>query len=301
MASKDTRTANGAAGKTDLLLFDPTTLVIVEDEGSALRDDRAKLEYDERLVLSMMVRGVLQPIIVRKNPETDKVEVVDGRQRVKAAREANKRLKKEGRDLLRVPAVVKRNSALDALAMMVTANELRTEDTPMNRAKKLGRYIDMGGTKEDAAVAFGCSPATIVNMIGLLDAPSVVRKAVDSGAVSVSDGYKLAKLEPAEATKRVEQLRKEAPREAGKKRSKNAKKAREIVSGKKSLAVGEKMHAAAELSTRGENAVAKRIAAWVRATWNENVGEWGGSPAQMADRIEKGEWREEAKKGEAAE
>ena len=293
MASKDTRTANGAAGKTNLLLFDPTTLVIVEDEGSALRDDRAKLEYDERLVLSMMVRGVLQPIIVRKNPETDKVEVVDGRQRVKAAREANKRLKKEGRDLLRVPAVVKRNSALDALAMMVTANELRTEDTPMNRAKKLGRYIDMGGTKEDAAVAFGCSPATIVNMIGLLDAPSVVRKAVDSGAVSVSDGYKLAKLEPAEATKRVEQLRKEAPREAGKKRSKNAKKAREIVSGKKL----EKT--ATEMGTRGENIVAARIAAWVRATWNSV--DWGGSPAEMADRIEKGEWREEAKKGEAAE
>ena len=59
------------------------------------------------------------------------------------------------------------------------------------------------------------------------------------------------------------------------------------------------MHAAAELSTRGENAVAKKIAAWVRATWNENVGEWGGSPAQMADRIEAGEWRE--RKEEAAE
>ena len=97
--SKDTRVANGATGKTDLLLFDPDTLVIVEDEGSALRDDRAKLPYDERLVLSMMVRGVLQPVIVRKNPETDRTEVVDGRQRVKACREANKRLKKEGRDL----------------------------------------------------------------------------------------------------------------------------------------------------------------------------------------------------------
>ena len=281
MASKDTRTANGAAGKTDLLLFDPTTLVIVEDEGSALRDDRAKLEFDERLVLSMMVRGVLQPIIVRKNPETDKVEVVDGRQRVKAAREANKRLKKEGRDLLRVPAVVKRNSALDALAMMVTANELRTEDTPMNRAKKLARYVDMGGTKEDAAVAFGCSAATITNMLGLLDAPAIVRKAVDSGAVSVSDGYKLAKLEPAEATKRVEQLRKEAPREAGKKRSKNAKKAREIVTGGKP--------AAAVSDTKLENRVASEIAAWIEATWNDQ--DWGGAPKEIPGRIRSGEWR----------
>jgi ParB family transcriptional regulator, chromosome partitioning protein len=298
MGSKDTRTANGASGKTDLLLFDPSSLVIVEDEGSALRDDRAKLEYDERLVLSMMVRGVLQPIIVRKNPETDKVEVVDGRQRVKAAREANKRLRKEGREPLRVPAVVKRTSPLDSLAMMVTANELRTEDTPMNRAKKLARFLDMGGTKEDAATAFGCSAASIGNMLTLLDAPAVVRKAVEAGHVSVSDGYKLAKLEPADAAKRVSELKEHAPRTPGKKRSKNAKKAREIVSGKKIQTPS--APATEAISTRMENRIAKQIAAWVRATWDLNEGNWGGSPKDMADRIEKGEWRE-VKVGEAAE
>lgn len=233
--SKDTRAANGAVGKKDLLLFDPDDLVIVEDEASALRDDRAKLPFKERTVLSIMARGVLLPIIVRKNPDTGKTEVVDGRGRTKACREANKRLKKEGRDPIMIPATVKRTSALDSLAMMITANEDRDEDTPLNRAKKAARFLDLGGTEEDACVAFGISKATLKNMIGLLDAPAVVRRAVESGAVTASDGYKLAKLEPKEAAEKAEKLKTEAPRTPGKKRSTNAKKAKEIVDGASSV------------------------------------------------------------------
>jgi ParB family chromosome partitioning protein len=229
--SKDSRSANGAESKKDLLLFDPDKLVIAEDEGSALRDDRASFPPDESMVLSIMARGVIQSITVRKNPETNKTEVVDGRQRVINAREANKRLKKEGRPPILVPAIVRRTSALDSLAIMITTNENREQDTPMNRAKKVARFLDLGGTEEDAAIAAKCSRATIRNLVGLLDAPAAVRKAVESGAVSASDGYKLAKLDPDEAKKKVEELKAAAPREPGKKRSKNAKKAREIVTG----------------------------------------------------------------------
>ena len=229
--SKDTRAANGAKSKKDLLLFDPNDLVIVEDQGSALQDDRAKWDPPEWLILSIMARGVLTPIIVRKNPETDKTEVVDGRQRTGACREANKRLKKEGREPVLIPATVKRTNALDSIAIMVTANG-RIDDTPLNRAKKAARYLDAGGTEEDACVMLGgVSKATLKNMIALLDAPAVVRKAVEAEHISVSDGYKLAKLEPEEAAKRVDKLKTEAPRTPGKKRSSNAKKARAIVKG----------------------------------------------------------------------
>jgi ParB family transcriptional regulator, chromosome partitioning protein len=233
--SKDSRSANGAESKKDLLLFDPDKLVIVEDEGSALRDDRAKFPPDESMVLSIMARGVIQSITVRKNPETDKTEVVDGRQRVIATREANRRLKKEGRDPVLVPAIVKRTSALDSLAMMITANEQRSDDTVGNRAKKLARLLDLGGTEEDAAIAFGVTKATIKNMVAYLDAPACVRKAAEAGHVTASQAYQLAKLEPDEAKKKLEELKSAAPREPGKKRSKNAKKAREIVSGSAAL------------------------------------------------------------------
>ena len=233
MGTKDTRAANGAESKKDLLLFDPDKLVIVEDQGSALQDDRSKLPVDENMVLSIMVHGVIEPIVVRKNPETDLTEVVDGRQRTKANREANRRLKKEGRKPVLIPAVVKRTSALESVALMLITNEQRADDTPLNRARKAARYLDMGGTEEDACMMLGgVSKSTLKNMLGLLDAPAVVRKAVESGAVSVSDGYQLAKLEPEEAAKRVERLKTEAPRTPGKKRSSNAKRARAIAKGK---------------------------------------------------------------------
>jgi len=263
---KDSRAANGAAGKKDILLFDPDDLVLVEDVASAIYDERVKMEVDERLVLSIMVRGVIVPIVVRKNPETGKTEVVDGRQRTKACREANKRLKKEGRDSVRIPAVVKRSDAAESLALMVTTNDLRTDDTPLNRARKAARYLDLGGTEEDACVMLGISKASLKNMLSLLDAPAVVRRAVESGAVTTSDGYKLAKLEPEEAAKKVAELKEHAPRTPGKKRSSNAKKAREIVDGgkkrrKRAVSVDTDGSEANGIA-RGEAEIAKRRA-WV--------------------------------------
>lgn len=75
----------------------------------------------------------------------------------------------------------------------------------------------------------GISKSSVKNLLALLDAPAVVRKAVEAGSVSVSDGYRLAKLDPEDAAKRVEQLKKEAPKTG--KRSTNGKKARAIVNG----------------------------------------------------------------------
>ena len=51
--------------------------------------------------------------------------VVDGRQRVRHTLEANKRLSKEGKEPLLVPAVAKRGSAVRMAQAMVSANEIR--------------------------------------------------------------------------------------------------------------------------------------------------------------------------------
>src|ERR1700743_1127639 len=87
-SSKDTY---GATGSTNLLLFDPKDLTIVTDERSPLYDERVDLPVDEALVDSIVDQGVLEAILVRKNPETGKTEVVNGRQRGRATVEANKR------------------------------------------------------------------------------------------------------------------------------------------------------------------------------------------------------------------
>jgi len=281
---KASRDSLNAKGKRDAYMFDPDDLVLVTDEKSPLFDERVHLPVDENLVLNIMFapdgvpQGVLEPVNVIRNAETGKVEVVSGRQRVKAAREANKRLKKRGLEPVRVPAMIQRASAHRAMGILISENEHRQDDTPIGRAKKAQRYIDLGRDEAEIAVLFGISVPSVKNLLALLDAPAAVRHAVEAGKISTSDGYKLARLEPSEAKEKVAKLIEHAPRTPGKKRSKNAKKAREIVDGAKGSDKTPK------ISAKAEDAVATDIAAWIDQKWKE-------VPGGLLKALRAGEWR----------
>ncbi|KLE58369.1 ParB N-terminal domain-containing protein, partial [Klebsiella aerogenes] len=132
--AKNSIDAYGASGKTNVLNFEPENLYLVTDKSHPLYDERIHLPINEPMVLNIMDQGVLEPIIVWKDPETGRSCVVDGRQRVRHTIEANKRLAKEGKPLLMVPAVTKRGSAVRMAQAMVSANEIRQADTPLGRA-----------------------------------------------------------------------------------------------------------------------------------------------------------------------
>src|SRR5271166_2387545 len=68
-SSKDTRKVHGSEGKKGRVDDEPT----------------------EEMIRNVMHFGVIEPIVVRKNQETGKTEVVAGRKRTKACREANRR------------------------------------------------------------------------------------------------------------------------------------------------------------------------------------------------------------------
>lgn len=177
--------------------MDPEDLVIIgidTDDGSEhpLYDDRIKLPLDEALVLNIMAHGVLETVSVRKNG--DAPEVVYGRQRVRAAREANKRLKKQGSKPIKIPVSVRRGKDTQMFGVMVSENEHRRDDGPLEKAEKLRRYLDMGGTEEEAAIDFGVTPTSIRNWLKLLDLEASVRKAVEKGIISASAAGKLAPL-----------------------------------------------------------------------------------------------------------
>ncbi len=106
------------------------------------------------MVLNIAELGVLEPIIVWKDPETGLTCVVVGRQRVKHTLEANKLRLKEGKDPLLVPGVVKRGSANQMAKYMVSENEIRRPDTPLGRAKKMSDQLDRGLDEDDIAVLF---------------------------------------------------------------------------------------------------------------------------------------------------
>lgn len=231
--AKRSSDAHSGAKEVKILSFDPDDLVIVDDPAADLADDRGQEMPPESFILNLMHYGVLQSITVKKNNETSKTEVVDGRKRTLGLREANKRLKKKGEEPWRIPAVPKRGTSGEAIGMMISANTQRFEESPLGLAKKIARAIDRGRSEEEVARDIGRSVATVKNMLKLLDAPAAVRHAVESGKISTSDGYKLSGMEVDEAKKKVAELIEHAPRTPGKKRSKNASKARDIVSGAK--------------------------------------------------------------------
>ena len=300
---KASRDALNAKGKTDVYYFDPNDVVLVDDPGSPLYDERVKSDFKESLVVNMLFQpepdgppqGVLKVLLGQRNPETGKVEIIDGRQRTKACREANRRLKKQGGEPIRLPVLLKRANGVRSMAMLISANEHGTEDSPLNKAKKAQRYIDLGRDEKEVAVLLGVSESTVKNLLRLLDAPAAVRNAVDAGKITASDGYRLSREEPAEAKKKLDKLLEHAPRTPGKKRSENAGKARAIM-GKpepKAPPAAAPDPASAEPSARSlrkiEDGVAETIAAWVAASWGD--GNWDGAPAAIPDRIRAGEWR----------
>lgn len=200
----------GAEGKSNALFFDPEKLVLVTDPKHPLYDKRVHLPVREKMVLNIMHQGVLQAILITKDPESGEVQVVAGRQRVKAAREANRRLREKGCEPVLVPAMVRSAKADDRAAtmagVMVSENEIREDDTPLGRAEKMAQLRGYGRSEDSLAVLFGCTPQTVRNTLALLECPQVVREAVESGKVNVGHALALSKLDPAEQREKVKAL-----------------------------------------------------------------------------------------------
>lgn len=220
----DAKKAYGAVARFDGLLFDPETLVIEEDKAYELYDPRIHLKLDEAMVENIMAFGVLQPITVKKVGKA--VVVVDGRQRVRHAREANKRLRAAGKVEIRVAGVPTRLE--DLLGLMISANGHRHDDTPMAKARTLARYLGLGHTEDEARVAFGVTGETLRQWKILLDLHPDVQKAIDRRDLPAHVGFKLGAVPYDEQPATLE-----AMRAAGDLRGQAGEKAARGAAGKK--------------------------------------------------------------------
>src|SRR5579863_309070 len=229
-ASKNSIDAYGASGKTNLLTFDPEKLLLVEDESHPLYNPRVKIHTNESLVASIMYRGVIEPVIVWKDPETGKTCVVNGRQRVKAAREANRRLKKQGEKPKLVRATVERGSSQNMMAVMVMADEGRTDQTPLGRAHLAQRLLEAGYTEDALPIILHCSKVALKGYLALLETPADVRRAVEGG-LPLKRALEVAELSP---EKRKDQLKKLADIQATEKHKARKARAMDAAQGKSS-------------------------------------------------------------------
>ncbi len=184
----DPRTGESVA-RSNVWLFPPEDLTIIgldtdDTDSHALYDSRIHLPVDPAMVASIAFDGIKQPILIRKNGT--RVEVVVGRQRVRAAREANKLLLEQGKEPVRVPALPARGEDHDLFGVMITENEIRRGDDPLTKAYKLQKYLNMGRTNEEAMVRFGVSAMTISNWLNLLELHPKVQALVKQSKLASS-------------------------------------------------------------------------------------------------------------------
>lgn len=192
------------AQRTNAFLVEPEKLKIITDPAHPLYDKRVELPLDENMVKNIMVHGVKVAINIKR--EGEDYIVVAGRQRVKSAIEANKRLKKEGKEPIKLRAFMEKGDEADMYGVLVLENELRHDDSPMSKAQKAAKLLSMGKTEAEVAVTFGCTTATIKNWCRLLEASPKVRKAVDDGKLTATAACKLAALKPEEQDEALEEV-----------------------------------------------------------------------------------------------
>jgi ParB family chromosome partitioning protein len=134
-------------------------------------------EHMQSLVRSIKEKGVLQPILVRRDPnDATRYEIVAGERRWRAAQQAKLHL---------VPVVAKELSDSDSLQVAIIENVQRQDLSPLEEGAGYKRLIDeFDYSQEQLAQVIGKSRSHVANMIRLLSLPDEVKGMLDDGRLS---------------------------------------------------------------------------------------------------------------------
>ena len=137
-------------------------------------------EMDE-LVASVRQQGVLQPVLLRKDPRNPQgYELIAGERRWRAAQLAQ---------LHEIPAVVREFNDRQALEAALVENLQRSDLTAIEEARAYRRLMeDFGHTQEKLAEALGKSRPYVANAIRLLELPERVQQMIERGELSAGHG-----------------------------------------------------------------------------------------------------------------
>jgi ParB family chromosome partitioning protein len=149
------------------------------------------------LVESVKARGILQPLLARRDPmHAGRYQIIAGERRWRAAQSAG---------LHEVPVLVRDLSDQDAMAAALVENLQRQDLNPIEEAEGYKRLLEeFGLTQEQLGSAVGKSRSHIANTIRLLQLPDTVRAEVQAGTLSAGHARALlAHANPAEAARLV--------------------------------------------------------------------------------------------------
>jgi ParB family chromosome partitioning protein len=151
----------------------------------------------EALAASIEEHGIMQPILVRANPDSPgDYQIIAGERRWRAAQLAR---------LHEVPVIVRPMDDRDALEVALIENVQREDLKPLEEAEGYRRLIDeFGITQEELARAVGKSRSHVANAMRLLTLPDPVRMLLDTGMLSAGHARALLGApEPVSLAKKV--------------------------------------------------------------------------------------------------
>lgn len=202
----------------------------LDDPSSPYHDPRLLLPLDDAKVRNINTLGVLETVLVTR--VGDALIVIDGRQRVRWARAANKLRHERGEPLLRVKCDPVRLAATDpryALSVLISTNENRVDDDIVGKINKLKRLLASGVDTHAAADIFGVSVAVVDSWLRFDDnAIGTVKLAVEQGRMALSAGMRVAAVAPAQQAQVMADLATSVPAN-GKISTRHAAKAAKLV------------------------------------------------------------------------
>ncbi len=162
---------NGAANGGPLFLPIDSILANPSQPRQAMAEESL-----EELAASIREHGILQPVIVTQDPNSNVYTLIAGERRVRAARMVG---------LESVPAIVRQASNQQRLELALIENLQRSDLAPLDTAEAYRQLADeFNLSHEEIAVRVGKNRATVTNTIRLLRLPDSVRIALVEGRIS---------------------------------------------------------------------------------------------------------------------
>jgi ParB family chromosome partitioning protein len=131
---------------------------------------------------SIRSRGVLQPVLVRPQPN-GRYELIAGERRWRAAQLA---------ELTSIPSLVRRHDDAASLEVALIENLAREDLNPVEEARACAALVEeLGLSREEVGVRVGRSRVSVSNLIRLLDLPDEALELIERGALTEGHGRAL--------------------------------------------------------------------------------------------------------------
>jgi len=179
-----------------------------------LYDKRVHEDPNEALVANIRTYGNKVAVVLRKNgvhesgpyKGEDLLEVIDGRRRTIACREGAIRARAAGEVEQLLKVEFERSDEATQVGVMISLNEIRQDDTPMNRVRKACYVIASGRSVSEVATMFGVTPQAVKQWQTIIELAPAVQRAIDAGQLTAHAAKQLAGLSQEEQVTKLKEI-----------------------------------------------------------------------------------------------